>query len=170
MPVPEFEIPAYPITDEGELLVHEGQLMSLVGDEPQKRTVFLGRKAKRPGRAALSIAQFLHSLAGTPPPPTMDYYTKAMRSVRLVYGNDSQGDCVIASGMHGLGCWSGNDSDSPGIIVGTTQEALADYHRIGGPGDNGLVITEALDDFTKTGLMCGGRSPGGSPSRRRRTW
>lgn len=155
MPVSAVQIPAYPIDGSGQLLVDLPTMKTLLG-EPITRTVYLGR-VHQSGRATVRIENFVEYLRGTPPPASVDYSAKAMRSIRNVLGNDQQGDCVIASGGHGLGIWSANDGDCPGgEILQTTAEALSEYHRIGGPGDNGLVMSRALDDMVSVGLLAAG--------------
>ncbi len=92
-----------------------------------------------------------------PPPDAVDWFPKALPSISQMYGNDQQGDCVIASAMHQVGIWTGNDTDSGGCAVGTTQEALSQYHVICGAGDNGCNITDVLD-ATKAGrIKVGGK-------------
>lgn len=158
MPVPTFQIPAYPVSPSGELLVNQEPLRTLTG-ELETRTVALGRKEKKEGNPSVKIENFIDLLSAVPPPASIDYTAKALPSIRQTLGNagsGAQGDCVIASGGHGVGVWSGNDTDSGGVIVQTWNEALSEYHRIGGPGDDGLVITDALDDMVQTGLLCAG--------------
>lgn len=158
MSVPTFQIPAYPISPSGELLVNQEPLRTLTG-ELETRTVALGRKEKKAGNPSVKIENFIDLLSAVPPPASIDYTAKALSSIRQTLGNagpGAEGDCVIASGGHGVGVWSGNDTDSGGVIVQTWNEALSEYHRIGGPQDNGLVITDALDDMVQTGLLCAG--------------
>jgi hypothetical protein len=79
-----------------------------------------------------------------------------MASIQRVYLNDAYGDCVIAGKYHAEGVWSGNDSDSPGVALGTDQEVYAAYQSICGPGDNGCLITAVLDYFRDSGLRFSG--------------
>lgn len=143
-----FRIPAYPVDDHGKLLVTR----QLAAGAPQERVVYLGRKGVKPGAPTLMLDEHFEGLKSLP--PAWSYASKAMDSIRRVLGNDQQGNCVIASGGHGLGLWSANDST---IILQTAQEALSEYHRIGGPGDNGLYIPDALEDWRKNGLLAGGK-------------
>lgn len=148
MPVPRVEIPACSWDEEGRVDVS--------AFTSAMRIVCLGRNPPEPGEAFVQIADYVDPVSAAGVPDAVDYSEKSLASIRLMYGNDRQGDCTIASGLHGLGLWSGNDTDSPGMIVGSTAEALAEYHRIGGPGDNGLNIRTVLNDFAKNGLLCGG--------------
>ncbi len=86
---------------------------------------------------------------------TTNWREKAMSSLKRMYLNDQDGDCVIAARYHAVGVWTGNDT--PTCAVGTDAEVLATY-RIWNPGnqDNGCVITQVLD-YTKThGISVGG--------------
>lgn len=95
-------------------------------------------------------------LGATPPPPTLDLYTKAAAPIAQMYGNDVKGDCVIASLMHLIGCWTANDPDSGGTAVGTTNEAYKYYESWCGPGDNGCYIADVLTR-AKAGITVGGK-------------
>ncbi len=118
------------------------------------QTVHLGRRPPPPGIKVLRVRDYL--LPGGPPPPTtVDFASKAMKSINQMYGNDQWGDCVIAGKMHGIGVWTGNDSGV--AAVGTTAEAVASYHAICGPGDQGCVIVEVLDVMKTKGLTVGGQ-------------
>lgn len=99
-------------------------------------------------------AYYSPHLDATPPPDTLDYWAKAAASVAQVYGNDQWGDCVIASAMHEVGLWSGNETGSP--AVGNTTEAVNTYHSWCGAGDNGCVITSVLDNTRSVGIPVNG--------------
>lgn len=153
MSMSRFLIPAYPTDDEGRLIVDRP--LQGIGGDPVYREVFLGR-VRQPGKASVQMHKFL-DLSDTPPPPNYDYSSKALPGIRNPKGNNQQGDCVIASGGNGIAVWSGNDTDSPGLVEQSESEALSEYHRQGGPGDNGLVMSQALDDFMNHGLKAGGK-------------
>jgi hypothetical protein len=120
------------------------------------QTVRLGRirPASRP--MAPRFRALMKGLAAAPLPPSRDWSAKAMASLRQVLGNNDQGNCTCASLFHRFGVWSGNDG--PATIVGTTAECLSLYHQIGGPGDNGLVITDVLDWAKSRGVVIGGKT------------
>lgn len=120
------------------------------------RPVKLGRRkpVARPLVPRLS-AYFQGFSAATPPPASVDYSAKAKAAIAQVYGNDQAGDCVIAGKTHAVGVWSGNDTGTP--VIGSTSEALSEYHRLCGPGDNGCVITDVLDAMKSGGLSVGGQ-------------
>jgi hypothetical protein len=64
-------------------------------------------------------------------------------------------NCVIASKMHALGVWSGNESGN--VVLATDQEVHQQYQGICGPGDNGCIITAVLDVMRSRGLQAGGK-------------
>lgn len=120
---------------------------------PMQR-VALGRIRPKSRPKALRLATYLKAPALGALPASIDWYTKAKASVIQVLGNDQQGDCVMANMGHAVGAWTGNESGTP--VLSSDAEALAEYHRIGGPGDNGLVISDTLDVFQSTGIKVGG--------------
>lgn len=79
---------------------------------------------------------------------------KCKAAIKLIYGNDVQGDCVIASLLHMIGGWTGNESGTPALS--TQSEALKNYKTICGPGDQGCIITDVLDYAKTKGLLVGG--------------
>lgn len=117
----------------------------------------LGRIRPKSRPLALRLSTY-HNPAATPPPAVVDYSAKALPAIARVYLNDTYGDCVIAGKMHQLGIWSGNDSDSGGLVTATDQEVEQQYVGICGPGDQGCVITDVLDYFQKQGLQAGGKT------------
>lgn len=102
-----------------------------------------------------SLDWYYNAEAATVPlPEVVDWTPKAMASIKMMYGNDQQGDCVIASAMHQVGMWTGNDGDTPAL--GTTQEALSTYHSWCGRGDNGCNIASVLKLTQSQGVPVGG--------------
>jgi hypothetical protein len=91
-----------------------------------------------------------------PPPATLDWTPKMLAALQQMYGNDTEGDCVIASILHQFGLWTGNETGTP--AVATTQEALTQYATICGPGDQGCVITSVLDYAQATGMTLAGKT------------
>jgi hypothetical protein len=89
------------------------------------------------------------------PPPFTNWRAKATQAIQQMYGNDQWGDCVIASKFHQVGIWTGNEAGVP--AVGTTDEAVNQYHSICGAGDNGCIITDVLDVMKSQGLTIGGK-------------
>jgi hypothetical protein len=121
------------------------------------KPVKLGRKAPARRANCLQFSDYINRLKAQPLPDSCDHLTKALPSVRQMLGNggpNGEGDCVIASTLHGIGITSGNDTGTP--ILSSDSEALSEYHRIGGPGDNGLVISDTLDFWMSSGIRCGG--------------
>ncbi len=92
------------------------------------------------------------------PPDVVSWGDKAARAIGQMYGNDQQGDCVIASAMHQVGLWTANDKDSGGEAVGTTSEAITQYHQFCGAGDNGCDISSVSDIIKSRGLVVGGKT------------
>ncbi len=117
--------------------------------------VCLGRLRPMAYANALKLDCYFDQLKVTLAPT--NWRAKAAVAIAEMLGNDVKGDCVLACMFHALGVWSANDSDSGGIIVATTQEALSQYSSICGPGDNGCVITAVQDVFRSRGLTAGGR-------------
>lgn len=135
------------------------------GRIPPQEIVDLGRYLLvklADGRMRL-VAKFgahFNRAAAAAPPAKIDYGTQAMDAIKRMYLNDTYGDCVIAGKYHGIGIWTGND-DTAGqqaALQGTDNEVLNSYHTICGPGDNGCVITDVLDYWKKTGLICAGQT------------
>jgi hypothetical protein len=92
-----------------------------------------------------------------PPPPVVDWSTKAMISLSRMYLNDQYGDCVIASCYHHIGLWTGNDSDSGGIVTVNDSEVLSTYNDWkAGPGDSGCDIPTVLDNWKSQGISVNG--------------
>lgn len=106
-----------------------------------------------------SLATFFSDLRATPPPATVDYYSKAMGALGRMYLNDREGCCVISGKLHNLGTWSANDADSGGVVTATDAEVQATYNRLkAGPGDSGCIITDVLDAFQKGGITASGKT------------
>ncbi len=118
------------------------------------QTVRLGRVRPAARPVAVRFASVYSPVEGKPAPASVDYLSKSTASIKQMYGNDQWGDCVIAGKFHAVGVWSGNDAGT--AVLGTTSEAVSEYHRICGPGDNGCVITEVLNEMKANGLTIGG--------------
>lgn len=118
------------------------------------RNVKLGRIVPKSKPLTLKLRSYLAEGAVTPP-ASVDYFSKAMPSIKEMLGNDQWGDCVIAGELHAIGVYSANDKDSGGIRVATTDEAVSQYHAICGGGDNGCNITDVLDYQIANGLKVG---------------
>jgi hypothetical protein len=90
-----------------------------------------------------------------PPPVTTDWLTKAIAAIREAYGNTTQGDCVIASLLHRIGAWTGNELGTPALS--SDAQALKWYANICGPGDQGCVIVDVLQYAQQHGIPCGAK-------------
>lgn len=116
----------------------------------------LGRKAPIPEQRAkvIPLRNFV-KLAARPVPATCDLFTKAKRTLSSMMGNDEQGDCVAVTVFKELGI---DTAEVPGGTekTGSTSEVLRWYHQVGGPGDNGLYIIDALNFARDKGFTVGG--------------
>lgn len=90
----------------------------------------------------------------SPPPDSTNWRADAAAAIEQTYGNTQEGDCVIASKLHQIGVWTANESGTPALS--SDSEALQQYAKICGAGDNGCVITDVLDYMSSTGLTCSG--------------
>lgn len=124
---------------------------------PDGKQVKLGRIKPKEPVEVLRFVDYLDPTKTVPPPAEVDYSLKAVSAVQQMYLNNQLGCCVISSVGHQLGIWSGNDSDSGGVIVASNQE-IQNAYRIWNPGrqDNGCVITDVLDYWRDKGLTLGG--------------
>lgn len=114
-------------------------------------------KPKAP-KQALRLACYLDSYAETHPPETVDYATKAQTALARMLLNDRYGCCVMSGAFHELGVWTGNDSDSGGLVMPTDAEVQQQYFKLTGGHDNGLVITDVLDFQKAHGLIAAGKT------------
>lgn len=126
--------------------------------EAAGREVKLGRLSPTPDMLTkcVPLGAYVKRYGGKPPPDQVTYHTKATKSLAEMLGNDQYGDCVIAAELHGVGLWTANE---PGgrEVVANTQEAVSQYRRICGPGDNGCYIPRVLDYFRDQGLTANGK-------------
>lgn len=136
-------------------ICHESVKSLMVASAPEMRTVSLGRK-KSPDSVMTKLVRFVDYLGDVPPPPLSKSWLNdaAKAAIVKMYGNDQYGDCVIASYFHGVGVSSAQESGA--AIVGSTTEALNEYNRVCGPGDNGCYIPD-VKNAALTGLTIGGK-------------
>lgn len=115
----------------------------------------LGRKPATDAmrKKVLPLRNFV-KFAGRPIPDTDDYGTKARNALRVMGGNDQEGDCVAVDLAKRVGMINAN---RPGgsVLVPTTAECLKFYHDVGGPGDNGLYMPDAFDWWRDKGIKIG---------------
>lgn len=111
-----------------------------------------------PDPARMKARPWLHDYfePAQPPPRAADWTGKAGPAIATMLGNDRWGDCVIACHMHMVGVWTAAAAGTP--AVGTTDEAVAQYHAICGPGDRGCMVQDVLDAFKGKGLTVGGKA------------
>jgi hypothetical protein len=94
-----------------------------------------------------------------PPPPLVDYSSKARAALAQVYLNDQLGDCVIAGIEHVAGVLTGNVG-APVIFDDANTKRL--YGAIGGyvdgdeSTDNGCDEVTALNYWQENGLLADG--------------
>jgi hypothetical protein len=121
------------------------------------RDVKLGRTRPDPAAGRLRLEDYLTSRGQLPVPPvTANFCTTASAAASTnIYMNGTLGCCVISSGWHLLGIWTGLAGD---LIVATDAQIIADYGFIGGyvPGDpstdNGCDEVTALNWWATNGF------------------
>jgi hypothetical protein len=139
------------------LHTHEGQKVKLGRLRPKLlfRTRLLQFSCLRNNQLHLIPylnAAYDQKLRTAQPAEKIDWTQHSSEEINQVYGNDEWGDCVIASAMHRIGLATGEESLKPEI--GTTLEAITQYHQICGPGDPGCYIPEVLDEMQRDGITC----------------
>ena len=117
----------------------------------------LGRKPPPPDmrKRVLPLAAFV-KLGGRVIPTTDDYATLAQAALQKMMDNDREGCCVATTVAKQAGV---QNAYRPGgsVVVATDNEVSKFYHAVGGPGDNGLYIPDALDWMVKKGMTIGGK-------------
>ncbi len=123
------------------------------------QAVRLGRVRSKTRRNVVHLADFV-DLAAAEPPARVDYYTKAAASLTRMYLNDQYGCCVVSGKAHSFGVWSGNDSDSGGVVTGSDQEILSQYRKWCGHlgNDSGCIIDEVLTRILNEGMVLNGKT------------
>lgn len=121
-----------------------GNFRAVVGSDGKTRYFARMGKHVDPGKQAAPI----------PPGPLNRGTPAAMQSISQMYGNDSLGDCVLASRGHKVGIRSAVDSGT--AVVGTRAEVVADYHAACGAGDNGCDMSAVNQYEQRTGVQLGG--------------
>lgn len=118
---------------------------------------FLGRKPSPPEarQRVIPLRNFV-TLPKKHAPSEWSYTPKAQKTLSQMMGNDREGNCVAVTIMKQLGIATAYAPGSAEVVASTT-EASRLYHEIGGPGDNGLVVTEALNYARDVGATVGGR-------------
>lgn len=90
----------------------------------------------------------------SPPPESVDYWTKGLAAVKQMYLNNQLGDCCIAMIEHAIGLWTGNEMGKP--VLASDSETSSTYHGVCGPGDEGCVVTDVMDAWKKGVTVAGG--------------
>lgn len=127
------------------------------------RAVKFGRKRPSPHGLKLRFRDFLNPSNLPPAPVDCDYSPEGIASLRQIFLNDAEGDCVVAGGYHVVGVETGNAGS---IFVPTSTQINEDYSAIGGfvPGDpstdNGCDEQTAFGYWTKTGFKNGTKLAG----------
>ena len=103
------------------------------------RKLKLGRKPRK-GLPMLHLKSYLTTL-----PPAVPFdWTMKISSFPIML-NDTEADCVAADIGHVVEIFTGYGLGS--LVTPTGVWRPAQYQRVGGPGDNGEVITDALADW-----------------------
>lgn len=125
------------------------------------RVVRLGRVKPREGQheKSLKLSMYLgDSEAKMAPPEEVNWSAKAAASIAQMFLNNELGCCVVADHGHLIGIWTGNDSDSGGIVIPTDAEIKAQYFKICGPNDQGCNIGDFCDYIQKYGFIANGKT------------
>jgi hypothetical protein len=109
------------------------------------RHVKLGRHAPVSLGPHLRLSRYL--TARLPPAPSSaDYSADALPSLRDIMGNDTLGDCVIASANHVQGVVTGN---AGALVQATLADIIKQYSAIGGFDPNNPIATDqGCDEVT----------------------
>lgn len=104
-------------------------------------------------KKCIPLAPFI-DLKRFTPPATFGYFSKASFALRMMLGNDSQGDCEAVTIVKSLAVAA---AERPGgtSLSPTAAETLAFYHAQSGPADNGMVMVEAMDWARDKGVRIG---------------
>ncbi len=117
----------------------------------------LGRKPATPEMRArmLPLRNFVQT-ANRPVPPSDDYASLAQGALTRMMDNDREGCCVATTVAKMAGV---HNAYRPGgkVVVATDTEVSKWYHAVGGPGDNGLYIPDALNYAMTKGITIEGK-------------
>jgi hypothetical protein len=69
-----------------------------------------------------------------------------------MFGNDQYGDCVMAAIFHAMLSWTGVSGNPTGDTSQWRQECVSTYFKLTGGADNGLVIIDTLNYWTKNAI------------------
>jgi hypothetical protein len=119
------------------------------------RVVFIMLESRRARMVADLGAYFRPARSATPAGDVTHWGDKAGQVLHQTLDNTAAGDCVIASILKRIGASMVNAGTGPGMS--SDAEALAQYHAICGPGDNGCFITDVLDYAIATGMKIAGQ-------------
>ena len=122
---------------------------------PDGRRFKLGRRPPRPGALKLSLRNYLLKSC-PPPPPSIDYRSKAAPYLANVYGNENSGDCTCAGAYHAAAVILAN-SGNP--VPFTADDVVGFYKMMSGwngveddPSDTGLNCQDVLNFWKAHGL------------------
>lgn len=82
------------------------------------------------------------------PPATVDWSKKV--STWPMDGNDVYGDCTMAAAAHMIQCWNAQ-TDEP-LPIPREQQVVAQYMKLTGGQDSGLVESQVLKQWLTKGL------------------
>lgn len=114
-----------------------------------------GRKAGRMGKLAPQFptaVKSLHHYVTTPLPPapaSVDY-SKSVTEGFPMDGNDQYGDCTMAAAAHLIQAW--NAETGIQMPVPTEPDVIAQYLKLSGGQDTGLVESQVLQGWLGSGL------------------
>lgn len=114
-----------------------------------------GRLAPRPEVQSRLLRLASYTSSALPAPPPDCDWTPAVTGPWLNWWNDTLGDCTVETAGHLLMSMSANASapiipTAPQIL--TPYEAVGGYDPATGANDDGLVLTDLLDYWGRTGI------------------
>jgi hypothetical protein len=114
-----------------------------------------GRKAGRMGKLAPQFptaVKSLHHYITTPLPvaPASVDYSKSVAEGFPMDGNDQYGDCTMAAAAHLIQAW--NAETGIQLPVPTEPDVIAQYLKLSGGQDTGLVESQVLKGWLSSGL------------------
>jgi hypothetical protein len=108
----------------------------------------------------LRLARYLTARLPAPP-PSVDYSSLALPSLRDIMGNDAYGDCVFACANHVQGVATGN---AGALVHATLAQVLAQYTAVTGFDPNNPATDQGADEITALNWYCAnGFANGGRP-------
>lgn len=110
----------------------------------------LGRNRPKVRAPTLSLKNYLLATLPTPP-ATMDYSAKAATALADIFGNDDNGDCVVAAGFH-IGSVLIANANAPASPDLNAASAVSLYYQLTDGQDSGMDELTFLNYWHDQGL------------------